>query len=132
MKSIHAPSGASFLEELKAAQAQIAKDVDGLYYSLEGNFPYIDVSDEEGSREVAAVLRRIPQLIEVVEWLVKEQERLERASQENDPENLFKKEQISLGLVIGEILSKFAPSEGKASEDAAGATRPLEGKKDGE
>lgn len=56
------------LEELKAAQAIIDADTKGGHFDLNGG-DYIDVNDEEGSREVAAVLRRIPQLIEVVEMI---------------------------------------------------------------
>lgn len=114
MKSIHAPSGASFLEELKAAQKVIDKakandwSTDYGVLKLEGKYWAIDIGWAEEDH-IRNVLRRIPQLIEAVDYLQQQKDSSEEAKENfND----FHQDTIIIDLVS----TFFSKLEGKKDE----------------
>lgn len=111
MKSIHAPSGASFLKELKAAQEVIDRFFGGPVRVIDWTL----VSDEDDVLSLAAVLRRIPQLIETIEWAESEIAKLKPlAKTEREEAKLGELMAVNLAKnYLAAILSKL---EGKKDE----------------
>lgn len=110
----------SFLEELKAAQ-KILNRFDVPPATMVWDDAFFDVDELDS---LSAILRRIPQLIDALEWVLNEQSRLEKELAENNPENLFKREQISLSIILNEVLARFE------SKDSTSNATAEEGKKE--
>lgn len=70
------------------------------------------------------------EMVDALEWMLNEQSRLEKELAENNPENLFKREQISLSIILNEVLARFESKDSTSNataEEGEKEEKPING-----